>query len=848
MKSRVSAGLASASLFMIAATASTQTAFAQGASDTAGFELEEIVVTARRKDESLQDVPTTINAVTGADIEKLNIKKFDDIATVVPGLTMANNANGIGASASVRGVNYDVNASGSNGTVEFYLNDAPISAGNLFQAVYDIQQVELLRGPQGTLRGRASPSGSMTVTTRRPDLQEIGGSVNASANNIGGYNYQGAFGIPLVSDVLAIRVAGAYDRSRANGVYSVHSPIDPSSKTQSGRVSLRFEPTDSISLDLVAQTTKLDTVFFDNVESQQEFNPGAPVITGAPGTVAAPVYIRAFDRLAVEDTPRQVNNKFNNYNARFQWAFLGQKLNIVAARNEQKMISAEPQDTGDFFGPEYPATLAAPFNTLPWVFQGSLQKTRSIAKSNAYELRFSNEERVFGLFDYIAGSFYQRQDSPTTLGSPGYIIYTFGPTPPANISPASLGGTSVSDIVRGAGTREISGFLNLTAHLLDDAMELSGGARFINFQNTGTLTVSPIGHIAAADEDNNKHAWIYTGSIKYSFTPDFMVYGTMGTSWRPGATAVGDFSTQPSPLERSFTSLQPEKSTSYELGFKSSALDRRLRTNVSVYHQKFTNYPYRSASGVNFVSYAGPSNASVSRFNFIGAVPVEVNGAEAEVNFAALPTWDVGGNFAVAKGEIKGGVIPCNDYLPADGIPDAPTTYTVAQIQDAVGAQNIASCTVTQRSSSAPQVSGLVQSEYRIPVTSGMTSYVRGQVQLYGSSKNDPTNPNDDYKSYQLLNMYVGLRDSSGVWELGLYGKNVANTERVLGRAPTTAQVSWRYVNVAVPPGTSPQVVGASGGATNYYGGVSTQASYAGMALTPQREFGINLSYKFGSK
>src|SRR4051794_21080004 len=85
----------------------------------AGFELEEIVVTARRKDESILDVPTVINAVTGEEIAKLNILKFEDIASVVPGLQMASNANGIGATASVRGINYDVNASGNNGTIEF---------------------------------------------------------------------------------------------------------------------------------------------------------------------------------------------------------------------------------------------------------------------------------------------------------------------------------------------------------------------------------------------------------------------------------------------------------------------------------------------------------------------------------------------------------------------------------------------------------------------------------------------------------------------------------------------------------------------------------------------------------
>src|ERR1700751_3048162 len=190
--------LAGASVLALASGASAQTTSAAPPTGAAADStLGEIVVTARRRSEVLQDVPLSINAVTSAELSKLNIRKFEDIQTVVPGLSMTTNANGIGAIASVRGVNYDVNASGNNGTIEFYLNDAPISAGNLFQAIFDIGQVELLRGPQGTLRGRASPSGSMTVTTHAPDLREYGGYVTGTATNISAYNFNGAVNLPI---------------------------------------------------------------------------------------------------------------------------------------------------------------------------------------------------------------------------------------------------------------------------------------------------------------------------------------------------------------------------------------------------------------------------------------------------------------------------------------------------------------------------------------------------------------------------------------------------------------------------------------------------------------------------
>jgi iron complex outermembrane receptor protein len=361
----------------------TAPAFAQSAATApatdAEFGLEEIVVTARRKDESIQDVPATINAVTAAEIAKLDIRKFEDIARIVPGLSMASSDSGIGATASVRGVAYDVSASGNNGTVEFYLNDAPISAGNLFQALYDIQQVELLRGPQGTLRGRASPSGSMTVTTRRPDMLEMGGSVSATATDIGGANVQGAFGMPLVAEKLAIRVAGVFDNNEGNRVKSLNNPDDPEAETKSGRATVQFEPTDSLAFTLTYQKTQFDANPFDAVESQQVINPGAPVNPGAPGSLSSPPFITAGQRLSVQDSPRDIEQDFDNYNLQAQWAFAGQVLNYVGARNEQHLLSrGEQSDFGNFFPSNYAAAL-----------QGYAQLTDANATTTEHELRLS---------------------------------------------------------------------------------------------------------------------------------------------------------------------------------------------------------------------------------------------------------------------------------------------------------------------------------------------------------------------------------------------------------------------------------------------------------------------------
>jgi iron complex outermembrane recepter protein len=807
MRFRAFNTLAGASLVVFASAATAQTGASPGASD-AGFELEEIVVTARRKDESLQDVPTTINAVTGAEIEKLNIRKFEDIASVVPGLSLSSNANGIGGIATVRGVAYDVNASGNNGTIEFYMNDAPISAGNLFQTMYDVQQVELLRGPQGTLRGRASPSGSMTVATRRPNLQDIGGYVSGTGTSIGGYNGQGAFNFPIISDVLAVRVAGAYDKNEGNRVTSLNSTLDPESKTKSGRVTVRFEPTDSLSFTLTAQKTKQDITTFDQVESQQSVLPGTAVNPGAPGATYSPPYITAGDRLAVEDAPRVITQDFNNYNFQAQWAFAGQKLNYVGARNEQSFNSVQITDTADFFPTNYPVFT-----------HGYGQVTDSKSYTLAHELRLSSEERIAGIFDYIVGAFYQNANFPTKLTIATPVL--FGAP-----SPTVAGLINKTPIVRNGGNKEISGFANITAHVTD-ADEVSAGARYIKYQSHGTLLIN--GALQSlATEDSDFHTTIFSVSGKHNFSDDLMVYATVGSSWRPGISATGDFSIAQSALERSFIVLGPEKSTSYELGLKGSALEKRLRYSASVYHQKFKDFPYRSSSGVFYVETQASGIPRVNSFNFVAAVPVEVNGLEASIDFAATPSWDMGVSGALSKGEIKDGFVPCNDYSPRDGVPDSSGSVpTIAGIQAATGGGTISGCTVTQSASLAPQWSGSLQSEYRIPITSAFNSFVRGQASIYGNSKNDPTNSVDDYKSYALLNLYLGLRESTGVWEVSVYGKNVTNTERVLARSSTVQTTNYNIVQNGFT------------GLTNYFGG---------MSMTAPREFGVNVRYAFGAK
>jgi iron complex outermembrane recepter protein len=808
MRTRFIGVFAGCSLLGLAHVASAATAEAAGdpAASSAPAVLEEVIVSARRREESLQDVPLVVQAVTNEELAKLSIRDFRDVASLVPGLTMANNANGIGTTSSMRGVNFDVNASGNNGTIEYYFNDMPGASGFMFQAMYDVGQIEVLRGPQGTLRGRSTPSGSITLTTHKPDLNDFGGYASLTSNDIGAQNINGALNFPLIDGKLAVRIAGLSDNNEGSRVSSVNSVTQPSNKTRAGRVTINFQPNDSFSMLVGINRLNLKSQLYTQVESLRYFDPTAAF---------SPVMIRAQDRLAVQDFPQNNDLTWDVFTAQMEWLVGGQRVNFAASQMNQHFVSKGVGDVGDFFNSSFPQS-----------FQSYGQGTNTHAYTDSGELRVANVEPLFGHLDYVAGAFSEHLSSPTDLTSITVInlVAAAAPSPTANTI------FNVTPIARRGHAKEESIFANLTYKL--DALELALGGRKIKYANEGHLNISGA-QVPAAEDNSLYHATVFNASAKYRFNDRMMVYVSTGTSFRPGISVTGDFSVQQSPLERSFLVLPPEKSRSYELGAKTSWLDNRLKLNGALYHQEFNNYPWRSPGGVAYVSYAtstppgGPNVASVGGFNFVGAVPVKIDGLELEADFRASSHWTIGGNAAYAVGKIQNGLVPCNDYFPRDGVPDtvAPPT-TVAQIQAGTGtAENISGCRVNFRSSFQGLFNASAQTEYTRPVK-GYDGFARGQLSYYGDSKNDPTNPVDDVKSYSLLNLYLGLRDPKAGWEVMFYGKNVTNTFRVLGQGNSAITTGYRTL-------LGPQT------------GVTT---YRNVNVTAPREIGVSMRYAFGSK
>ncbi|MAT95257.1 MAG: hypothetical protein CME59_22020 [Halioglobus sp.] len=781
--------------------------------------LEEVIVTATRRAQSVQDVPMSITAISGEDVQEYNLFRFDDLQQLSPGLQL-DSSGAFGSSAQLRGVGFDTNTSAAP-AVDIYYNETPVDANFAFQSIYDVSQAEVLRGPQGLLRGRPSPAGAITINSREPDLDAVGGYLSGSAGDEGTYNAQGAVNIPLLADSLALRVAGVYDEDEGERVKSVNSGEESSRETKSWRASLRWAVTDAIDATLTHQWLRSDRTLLAEVEGAGAGYNG-PAITDRQGLSV------------MEDaTGGRQNSEITNW--ALTWELTDHRI----------VYNGAYQDNSYNFDQELDS-----FNGVVNFLQSQNVPTTFEVKN--HELRL--ESTAPDLFvDYLVGFWYYDESINAGFAQPTPQPGAFGdPLAPSPFGPPDDAYIVFADGAIPVDTENQSIYANLDFHLTEQT-DLSVGARYLENDSKRTETINtsdasiavPFGtepgvsvqptcsnfaslgfgftgeeafpgscllELEAATSEVPGSAkdkeWVYGLNLKHYFSDVLMAYIRYDHSFRPAGTTVAITS----PVTDS-TLIQgdPEKSDSYEVGLRSDWMDSRVRVNVSVYHQDFENYIGRFSD----VPYVGPGDQIIAADGFTYPADATVDGFELDVTAEVADNWWAQFNIAYSDGSYDDATVPCRD-TNVDGQPDNGDIGNLG-IGDFTGADGMINsvlyCDVDYAISTIPNWVGLLRSEYSIPLSFG-DAYVRGLYNYYGEQDNLDGRYEAD--AYGVLDLYIGLRDSASDWEVSLWAKNLLDTDTRLERGePQTAFGAFQ---------------------TGYY-----EAGYV-----PEREVGLTVRYLFG--
>ena len=545
----------------IAALAHASPAAAEGQSvparsDAPAVQMDEVVVTAQKRTQTVFDVPQSISVVSGATLEQEQANSFSDYLKLVPGLQLSESTPGEGR-LILRGINTDGVAS----TVGVYVDETPFgsSSGLVNGAIlagdfdtFDVARIEVLRGPQGTLYGASSMGGVIKFVTNAPSTDGFAARGRAGIESVdgGGASYSGSamVNVPM-TDTLAMRASGTYRHesgfinSIGTGGSDVASGIN-GVRDLGGRASLLFKPNERFNLRLSAVLQNLET--------------DAPAVAESDPNSLRPLYGRLTQSQFV---PQFANIDYRLFNATANGDLGFGMLTSATSYSTQNQTQRQDATTN------LSGLIGSIFGVPNWLYLA--QKTDS--KKFTQELRLASE--THGLFDWIVGGYYTNED--------GVILQAFVPVVPHSLTPITtlplLAAVNLSSKYE-----EVAGFANATVHFTD-RFDLDVGGRYShNNQHAIQVTDGALAGGPSTTPQAKSSEGVFTYSIapKYKFSDLTVAYARVAKGFRPGGPNV----LPPNPPPGTPTSYESDSLLSYEVGVKTETSDRRYGVDLAVYH------------------------------------------------------------------------------------------------------------------------------------------------------------------------------------------------------------------------------------------------------------------------
>ena len=764
----------------LAATASVdpaQAASPEPASSNDAEALQEIVVTSEKRAENLTAVPVSISVLSGDMLNSTEIANVDDLSRAVPGLSVQANGTEGNAQLQIRGVS----STAGDSTVNIYLNETPISIsaryGGATQPIpFDLAQVEVLRGPQGTLYGASSLGGTIRYIQNKPNLTTFGGFVGSdlSGTDHGGINYETSalVNVPIVDDVFAIRLGGLYgsdsgwiDNYNGNGDIA-RSGVN-SDRRKLIRFSALYQPTEDLSIQANTTYQRFDT----NDSSSFYTAAGAANSTGlgtAPYIVTTGLFKQS--KLVQESSQDSVLVSDVEVNANLGFAELT-SVTSYFRRTNPEVIDGTYYNSGalaDFFLPaQFTPAASVAFSPSPVNQQTSWN-------SWSQEIRLASPTDAQSPLKWVGGVYVSAVHASTAQIDPDPAIASnflaaYG-VPIGSISQA-LGGApndpGLFNPIYAVGEDEsedqYAAFGQITYDILDD-LHLSGGLRYsisrdVNVNSNGQNSFYDLGLPAQVKSTIKAYSATPRFSLSYDVDSLTSIYTTEAKGFRLGGP-VGSLPNGPNnSCQPSYESLGltgapgaygSDSLWSYEAGVKSTLADRSLSINGAGYYidwsklQQGVNLP---SCGFSFTANAGDA---------------EIYGSEIELVYA--PKFVRG---------LKLGLTASFNHAAF-----TKTTVPFAQ--------------VGQKVEDVPERTATVSADYYTPLVADWSGFAHVDYDFTGHSHGafQTYLPNYENKAYGVVNAQLGVEADTR--KIYLFVKNLLN-DHTIYQQPTVASVTEGY-------------------------------------------------------
>ena len=755
LKAALLTGSAAASFALLAAAgAQAQEAQPTG---TAATEVEEVLVTARRREERAQDVPIALSVIGGDQLQATDTTNVRELYRQVPSLSVSI-PNARNTSLLIRGVGASLANDGLVNSVGVFVDGVYYArAGSGSFDLVDLDRVEVLRGPQGTLFGKNTTAGALNIATKAPtfDFQGMG------QLTIGDYDRVEARAMvsgPL-SGTLAFRLTAAYSR-RDGFVENVRTGEDLNDfYDRSARAQLLWRPNDDFSLRVIGDFSRQSLNCCVNVPAfvATTLANGAPYPSGLYARSAllgyTPLPIDPFARKTDIDTGQVINQVQKGISAEANWNIPGHTLTSITA---YRYWSFDPYNDLDLLG-------------LPVLLEGAFH---SSSRTFTQEVRLASTGD--GPVDYVLGGYFLRE----TLFS--YAVQEFGsaagvwilPGLPASITRPALEGFG-GELRDKPVTRSIAAFGQATWHVTD-SVDITAGLRYTDEKKHGYALQTPFGGAPLASlpaalrptiqaiRDGTVQPFFYfedqrqednlsgTLNASWKIAPDVLAYASYARGYKSGGI---NFTVLPPGVARQ---VEPETADSYEAGLKTQFADRRITFNLSAYRTDFTDYQSTRV----FVNTAGSTVIFITN-----AGKVRTQGLEADFTARATPDLTLRASAAYTDAKFV-------------SYPNAPCPQERFQSQfcDLSG----------RRLPLVSKYSGYLGVDYQHPAPlfemagQGVLPFVYADY-AWRSNFDGSTSALSRIDGYGLVNLRLGLRTEDRQTELTVWARNLFDEEYFTG-------------------------------------------------------------------